>query len=126
MRKKGIGVRSWKTARLICSFCFLINTWEDRDLLRPTSISKYSLTETCEIPRPHKHQCSPVQKTAVGPRQHSRTCFRAPSGPMTIFLFFPTYSRVLKLGLLFDERRGLTSAGHSPSKSYIGECNSRL
>jgi hypothetical protein len=30
---------------------------------------------------------SPVEQTAVGPRQHSRSWFWAPSGPMTVFLF---------------------------------------
>jgi hypothetical protein len=31
---------------------------------------------------------------------------------MTIFLFFPDF---FEMGLLFDERRGLTTAGHSSS-----------
>jgi hypothetical protein len=39
-------------------------------------------------------------------------------GPMTMFLFFPRLSRVLKWGLVFDERKGLTTTGHSLS---IGE-----
>jgi hypothetical protein len=34
---------------------------------------------------------------------------------MTIFLLFPRLLHVLKWGLLFDERRGLTTTGHSPS-----------
>jgi hypothetical protein len=29
-------------------------------------------------------------------------------------LFFPRLSRVLKWALIFDERRGVTTAGHSP------------
>jgi hypothetical protein len=32
---------------------------------------------------------SPVQQIAAGPRQHSRSWFRAPSGPMTEFIFVP-------------------------------------
>jgi hypothetical protein len=32
-----------------------------------------------------------------------------------IFLFFPSLSRVLKWGLLFDERRGLTTNDHLSS-----------
>jgi hypothetical protein len=34
---------------------------------------------------------------------------------MTISVFFPRLLRVLKWGLLLDERRGVTTAGHSPS-----------
>jgi hypothetical protein len=49
-----------------------------------------------------------------GPRQHSKYWFRVPSGPMTIFLFFPRRLRVLKWSLLFDERGGLTTTGHAP------------
>jgi hypothetical protein len=33
---------------------------------------------------------------------------------MTIYLFFLSLLHVLKWGLLFDERRGLTATGHSP------------
>jgi hypothetical protein len=34
---------------------------------------------------------------------------------MTTFLLFPRLVRVLKWGLVFDVRRGLTVTGHSPS-----------
>jgi hypothetical protein len=54
-----------------------------------------------------------VSEIAAGPRQHSKSLFRVPSGP--IFLFFPGLLRVLKWDLLFNERRGLTPTGHSPS-----------
>jgi hypothetical protein len=33
---------------------------------------------------------------------------------MTIFLFFSTLLHILKLGFLFNERRGVTTTGHSP------------
>jgi hypothetical protein len=39
----------------------------------------------------------------------------APSRPLTIFLFFPWLRRVLKWSFLFEERRGRTSTGYSPS-----------
>jgi hypothetical protein len=35
-------------------------------------------------------------------------------GNHTIFLFLPRLLRVLKGGLLFNEGRGLTTAGHAP------------
>jgi hypothetical protein len=65
-----------------------------------------------------------VQKITAGPRQHSRSWYRTFSGLITIFLLFPVLLRVLKWGLLFDERRGLISPGHSSlaqsSKSMLG------
>jgi hypothetical protein len=35
---------------------------------------------------------SPVGWIVAGPRQHSRSWFGAPSGPMTIFLFFTDFN----------------------------------
>jgi hypothetical protein len=55
-----------------------------------------------------------VGQIAAGPRQHSKSRFRVPSGPMTIFLF-PRLLCVLKSGLLFNEKWGLRITGHSPS-----------
>jgi hypothetical protein len=52
---------------------------------------------------------SPVQSSPVNccwPFQQSRSWFQAPSGPMTIFLFFARLLRVLKRG------GGLTTTGH--------------
>jgi hypothetical protein len=46
-------------------------------------------------------------------RQHSNSQFRVPSESITI-IFFSRLLRVLKCGLLFNERRGLTT-GHSHS-----------
>jgi hypothetical protein len=85
-----------------------------------------------------------VGKTAAGPRPHSHLG-RVLSGRMTIFLsglvnccrpspaksilvsgpavflFFSERLLVLKWGLLFDERRGLTATDHSPStKDSLG------
>lgn len=40
----------------------------------------------------------------------SQSWFQVPSGPMTIVLFLPKHLGVLKSGLLFDERRGLTTS----------------
>jgi hypothetical protein len=34
---------------------------------------------------------------------------------MAVFMFFPDFYVLSKWGLLFDERRGLTSTGHFPS-----------
>lgn len=49
---------------------------------------------------------------AACPLQLSSSWFRAPSGPLIIFLF-SRILRVFKWSLLFDEMRGLTSTGHS-------------
>jgi hypothetical protein len=51
-------------------------------------------------------QSSPVQLIAASPSQHSRSWFRAPSGPMTIFLFFP-YLYVFRNGASFSKRGGV-------------------
>jgi hypothetical protein len=56
-----------------------------------------------------------VEEIAPAPRQYSKSWFRDRSRPMTIFLFFPRLLRILKWGLLFDEKRGLTTTGHFPS-----------
>jgi hypothetical protein len=55
----------------------------------------------------------PVQSSPVNccwPYSVQSFLVSAPSGPMTIILFFPDL-----WGLLFEERRGLATAGHSPS-----------
>jgi hypothetical protein len=60
---------------------------------------------------------------AAGPRQHSHSWFRVPSGPVTIFLLISGHLCVLKCGLLLDERKGLTATvSHSwmNSLSLIG------
>jgi hypothetical protein len=69
----------------------------------------------CLSPWSMLHAGRSVGQIAAGPRLHSQFRFRVPSGHMTISLFFPRLLCVLKWGLLFDERRGLTTTGHSPS-----------
>jgi hypothetical protein len=60
--------------------------------------------------------CRSVGEFAAGNRRHSKSWFRFPSGPMTIFLlFFPRLLLVLKWGFLFNDRKSLTTTGHSPS-----------
>jgi hypothetical protein len=48
--------------------------------------------------------CSAIQHIAAGTRQHSRSWYQAPSGPMTIFLFFPDFA-CFEMGLLFRDKR---------------------
>jgi hypothetical protein len=65
----------------------------------------------------------PVQWIAAGPCQQSHSWFQALLGPMTIFLFFATFFLVLKWGLLFDRRWGVTTTGHPP---ILGVIRTRL
>jgi hypothetical protein len=53
-----------------------------------------------------------VVQLLLVPRQHSRCCYL---DTITIFLFFLRLWLVLKWGPLFDQRWGLTTAGHSLS-----------
>jgi hypothetical protein len=71
----------------------------------PTHSLTHSLTQsTVWLSRPFQWN--------AGPRQHSRCLFRAPSGPMTTFLFFP------------DERRGIQCRVFTPvvSVTYVWAC----
>jgi hypothetical protein len=55
---------------------------------------------------------SSFQNISAGPRQHGHFGFRGPpSGPHDHIFVLSRLSRVLKWGLLFDERRGLTATG---------------
>jgi hypothetical protein len=45
--------------------------------------------------------------------------FSAPSGPVTILLFFPRLLHVLEWGLFFNERRGLATTGHFSSTARL-------
>jgi hypothetical protein len=49
------------------------------------------------------------------PLQHSQFWFRVLSGPMSIILLFSGLLHVLTWGLLFSDRRGLTTNGHPHS-----------
>jgi hypothetical protein len=55
-----------------------------------------------------------VGQIADGPSQHSHSWFRVPSGPMFIFLFFRRLLLVFKWGLYFNEKRCVSTTGHSP------------
>jgi hypothetical protein len=50
----------------------------------------------------------------TGKSKATQSCFRVPSGSMTIFLFVPKFLRFLNWGLHFDERRVPTTTGHAP------------
>jgi hypothetical protein len=59
---------------------------------------------------------------ATGPCQNGQICFRLSARPV---LFFPRFLRISKLGLLFDERRGLSTTGHFPltgSDCWLTSC----
>jgi hypothetical protein len=53
----------------------------------------------------------PVQKIAAGLRQYSLSSFQAPSGFMTIFLFFPDFSYFEIRPTLQRHKGVLTTAG---------------
>jgi hypothetical protein len=55
----------------------------------------------------------PDLSVVASPSQQCRHWFQAQLGPITIFLVFSRLLRILKLGLLLCERRGLTSTGNS-------------
>jgi hypothetical protein len=56
-----------------------------------------------------------VGRTAAGLRQHSKSSFESHREPRPSFLFSPRHVRVCKWGHLFSHRRGLATAGRSPS-----------
>jgi hypothetical protein len=47
--------------------------------------------------------------------------FKVSLGPITIIVVLSKTLRVLKWGLRFDERKGLTTTGHSPSIGVGGD-----
>jgi hypothetical protein len=57
----------------------------------------------------------PVAYIATAPRQHSHFWFRIPSGYMTRIFVLSWTCTCLEVGPPFNERRGRTTTGHSPS-----------